>query len=106
MELELGETRVRRASLAIGNQGTIVIHLAVDEIVVREWRGTWRCFHDLFDNLEILRVIMVAEQHWSDVIIIGHLRRAMDDHGSHQASGILSAIVRVIPRSPIEIREE
>ena len=106
VELELGEARVRRAGLAVGDQGAVVVHLAVDQIVVRERRGPRGRLHDLFDNLEILRVVMIAEQHRSDVVIIGHLRRAVNDHGSHQTGGVLGAVVRVIPRSPVEIREE
>lgn len=106
VELELGETGVWCASLAVSYQGAVVVHFAVDEVVVGEWRGAWRCLHDLFDNLEIFGVIVVAEQYWSEVIVVWRLRRAMDDHGSNQASCILSAVVRVIPRSAVEISNE
>ena len=60
VEFELGETCVRRASLTGGDQGAIVVHLAIDEIVVGEWWGASGCLHDLFDNLEIFGMIPIA----------------------------------------------
>ena len=39
-ELELGDTSVRCALLAV-DQTAVVIHLAVDKVVVREWWALW-----------------------------------------------------------------
>lgn len=105
VKLELGETSVRCARLASCNQGAVVVHLAIDEIVVGEWWGTIRR-HDLFDKLKILGMVPIAEQYWAEVIIVCDLGRTMNNHRSNETSRILSTVVRVIPRRSIDISEK
>lgn len=87
------------------SQRAIVIHLPVDEVIVREW---WRItgVHDLFDELEILGVIQIAEHDWPNIIIVCLLRRAMNNHWPNNTSRILSAIMGVVPGRPVKISEE
>lgn len=106
MEFEFGETGIRYTRLTICNEGAVVVHLAVDEVVVRERRSACRCLHNLFDDLFIWGMIPIAKQDWSNIIIVGNMRRTMNNHGSSQASSVLSAVVRVIPGCPVEISEE
>ena len=106
VELELGDASVGRAGLAAGDEGAVVVHLPVDEIVVGEWRCASGGLHDLFDDFEVFGMIPVAKHDWANVIIVRDLRRTVDDHRSSEASGVLSAVVRMIPRGSIEVGKE
>lgn len=80
----------------ISDQRAVVIHFAVDQVVVGEW---WRLTdsHYLLNNLEVLSVVCIAEHDWSKVIVVLNLRGTVNDHRSNQATSILSAVVRMIP---------
>ena len=106
MELEFGETGIGCTLLTICDERAIVVHLAVDEIVVREKRSACNCRHDLFDNLKIFCMIPIAKQDRPEIIIIGNVRWTVDNHSASQTSSVLRAVVRVIPRCAIEIRKE
>jgi len=90
-EFELGDSRIVGAwSLVTGcDGGTIEVHLAVYEIVVGCWSrisaGTERCHYSL-NNIKILTVIVVCQEHWSNINIIWHMLGAVDDHRSQKAT--------------------
>lgn len=108
VEFELGKAGIRRALLAFVRElGAVEAHLAVDQVAVREWgkrvRGRG---HDFFDNLFVCLVIPIAEENWSDVVVILYLTWTVDDHSACDTGRVLSAIVRVIPRCAVNIRKE
>ena len=106
VELEFGKTGIRGAvNRGIGDQRAIVVHLAVDEVVVGEgWRLTHS--HDLLNNLKVLGVIVVAEHDRSKIVVVLDLGGPVDNHRPNKTCGILSTVVRVIPRGAVEIRQE
>ena len=108
MELELGKAGIRRALLGfVRKLRAGEAHLAVDQIAVRirrkEVRGRG---HDFLDNLFVRLMIPVAEHDRSDVVVIRCLAWAVDDHGSCDTSRVLSAVVGMVPRCSVNIREE
>ena len=97
VELEFRKTGIRGAlNRGIGDQRAVVVHLAVDQVVVRERRRLVRS-HDLLDNLEVLGVISVAEHDWPKIVVVLNLRGTMYNHRSNKTSSVLSAVVRVVP---------
>ena len=105
-ELKLGNTSVRSARYSSGSFRAVVIHLAVDQVIVRSWRRSWRCADDLFDNLEIFGMIPVRKHDGADIDVVRFVLWSVYNHGSGKATSILSTVVRVIPRSSVEISLE
>lgn len=40
-EFKDGNTSVRRALLAVGDQTAVVVHFAIDQVIVGSWRWGW-----------------------------------------------------------------
>lgn len=104
-KLELGEPSVGGALAAVGHQGAVIVHLAVDQTVVGGWSSGTGC-HDALDDAEIFFVIPVAQQDGANVAIIVDVLGSVDDHGPEQASSILTGVMRVIPRRAVNVRFE
>lgn len=51
-------------------------------------------------------MVPIAEHDWADIDVVLDLRGTVDNHRSSKTSGILSAVVRMIPGCTIKIREE
>ena len=59
LEVEFGKPSVGRASPSNGGVGTVKVHFAIYQVVVRENRaGTWS--QRFFDKLEVFGVIVVT----------------------------------------------
>ena len=51
-------------------------------------------------------MIPIAEHDWAYIDVVRDLRGTVNDHRSSKTSGVLSAVVRMIPGCAIKIREE
>lgn len=104
-EPEFGDPSIGRALAAVGHEGAVKVHFAVNETVVGEGFSTTRCDHSL-DDAEIFFMVPIAEQNRTDISIIGDVLGSVDNHGAKQAARVLTRVMRVIPAGPIQIRFE
>lgn len=81
-EFELSETSIRRALLSVSNQGAIVIHLSVDQIVIGEWRGRASLVaHDLLYQVKVISVVPVGKKNRANVNVVWYVLWTVNDNG-------------------------
>ena len=100
LELELGNTCVWCALGAGGGVLARIVHLAVDEDVVRErWELVLRCWsHDRLDQAEPIRVKPIVDHDRAKVLIVlDVVVGTVDDERTEDTSGELSRVVGVVP---------
>ena len=97
-EMEFGKSSIVRTRRSISNERAIVVHFSVDQIVIR-FRCCQReiCTHDIFDDRKVRLVIVVRQQYRAEIDVIACVSWAIDYHGSQQTTGVLCAIVRMVP---------
>jgi len=106
LETELTDTGVFAARL--GGPGTVEVHLAVDQIVLRRACGQ-NCgevgAHDIRHDIEILAVVPVREEDRAsvDVVVLAALEVVgpVDDHGAQKTAGVLPGVMRMPPLSTV-----
>ena len=108
VKLEFGNAGIRCALLGFVRElSAIKAHLAINQVAIRKRRKRIRGrSHDFVDDLLVCLMIPVAEEDWSDVVLIRFLAWTVDDHSSSDTGRVLSAVVRVIPRCTINIRKK
>lgn len=105
--------------MSVSDQRAVVVHLSIDQVAIRERRRTARSLHDLLDDIIIVSVVPISEKDRANINIIWNILGAVDDHGcatlaetsalvmprltSDKTGIVLSAVVRVIPGSAVEI---
>ena len=89
LEPEFRDACIRGACGTARDQGAVVVHFAVDEIVVGTFRG-WRGHSlDFFHDLEVLLMVVVGEQDGPNVYIVRCVFGPVDDHSSEGTGDIL-----------------
>jgi hypothetical protein len=71
-----------RSGIPSGHCGTVEVHLAIYQVVVRSWfwvATVCERFHDFLHNLKVLGVIPVIEEDWTKINIVVGIRRTVDD---------------------------
>ena len=104
-EAELGNPGIGGALAAVGDEGAVEVHFAIDEIVVRGWSSTTRG-HDAPDDAEIFFMVPIVQQDRAHISIIGGVLGSVDDHRAEQTSGVLTGVMRMIPTGAVQIRFE
>jgi len=103
LECELGDTSIRRA--VSGAIRAWVIHLAVDEIVVRCGRkptlGGWS--HDLLNEIKVTGMIPIIQQDWAKIDVVSVRFGAVDDHWTKSTAHILGAVMAVVERRAVKV---
>lgn len=110
-ELEVRKTGIGLARGARCDEGAVVVHLSVDQVVVRRAGSNDRLkigAHDLLHNIVVVAVVPVLKENRADVdvIVLFFREGSVDDHRSKQASVVLSTVMSVPPRSTVEISLE
>ena len=106
-KMKFGKASVVRTWRSIGNERAIVIHLPIDQIVVRFWRylckiRTRYIFYDLIVRL----VIIVRQKYRAQINVIVCASRPVDYHRSKKTSGVLGAVMRMVPGRAVQVRFE
>ena len=103
-ELKLRKTGVVRAWRSISDKRAVVVHLPIDQIIIRSRRYISKIrTHYIFYELIVRLVIIVRQQYWAKVNVVVCALRAVDDHWSNEATGVLCAVVRMIPGRAVQV---
>ena len=103
-EMEFGKTSIVRAWRSIGDEGAVVIHLPIDQIVVRFWRYLRKVrTHYLFYDLIVRLVVVVRQKYGAKVNVIVCTFRSVDYHRSKKTAGVLGAVMRMVPGRAVQV---
>ena len=93
---EFRDACIRSACSTGRDLGAVIVHFAVDKVVVGNFWGFWGYSGyslDLFYDLEVLLMIVISEQDRSNVDIVGCVFWPIDDHSSKCTGDVLRAVV-------------
>ena len=51
-------------------------------------------------------MVPISQKDWSNIYVVRHILRPVDDHGSEKTGIVLGTVVRMIPGGAIQISEE
>ena len=106
-KVKFGKAGVVRARRSIGDERAIITHLSIDQIIVRLWRylRKVRTHYFLYD-LIVRLVIIVRQEDRSKINVIVRALRPVNYHRSQNTSGVLGAVMRMVPRRAVQVRFE
>ena len=89
LEPEFRDACIRSACSTGRDLGAVIVHFAIDKVVVGTFRVSRGYRLDLFYDIEVLLMIVISEQDRSNVDIVGCVFWPIDDHSSKSTGDVL-----------------